>query len=265
LKYASDYILPGSTLLAISQSGERADVLEAVSIGRNKNATVLSMINSTNSSLARESRYYIGLNCGPEIGVAATKSFTSQLAILYKIADNLCDGCINVDLKKISDSYTKILSNTTKIQDLAKVLKNIRDLYVIGRGIHYPIAREGALKIKEITYIHAEGIPAGELKHGPLALMDDSTYVVVINPEDSSYVDNLSSASEVKARGAKIIGISNRPNDVYDYWIEIPTINSDLYPLLEVLPLQLLAYYLSIEKGIDPDYPKNLAKSVTVK
>jgi glucosamine--fructose-6-phosphate aminotransferase (isomerizing) len=265
MKYTSGYIIPGSTILAISQSGESADVLEAISIGRNKNSTVLSIVNSTNSSLARESKYFIGLNCGPEIGVAATKSFTSQLAILYKIADKLCDGCIHVDLQKISDCYAKILSNTTKIQDLAKILKNTHDLYVIGRGIHYPIAKEGALKIKEITYVHAEGIPAGELKHGPLALMDNSIFVIVINPDDLSYVDNLSSASEIKARGAKIIGISNKPNDVYDYWIEIPSINSDLYPLLEVLPLQLLAYYLSIEKGIDPDYPKNLAKSVTVK
>jgi len=265
MKYSSRYIVPGSTILAISQSGESADVLEAINIGKSKNAKIISMINSMNSSLARESIYSIGLGCGPEIGVAATKSFTSQMAILYKIADQLCDGCIHLDLNKISDTYTQILSDTSNIQALAKDLKNIHDLYLLGRGIHYPIAKEGALKIKELTYIHAEGIAAGELKHGPLALMDTSSYVIVINPEDNSYVDNISSANEIKSRGAKIIGISNKPHPVYDYWIEIPTMPDELYPLVEIIPLQLISYYLALERGIDPDYPKNLAKSVTVK
>jgi glucosamine--fructose-6-phosphate aminotransferase (isomerizing) len=265
MKYSSRYILPGSTILAISQSGESADVLEAVAIGKSKNEKIISIINSMNSSLARESIYSIGLGCGPEIGVAATKSFTSQMTILYKIADKLCDGCISTDWKKISDAVTKILSDTTKIQELAKDLKNIHDLYLLGRGIHYPIAKEGALKIKEITYVHAEGIAAGELKHGPLALMDSSTYVIIINPDDDSYTDNISNVNEIKARGAKIIGISNKPHEVYDYWIEIPTVNTEMYPLVEVIPLQLIAYYMAVERGIDPDYPKNLAKSVTVK
>ena len=209
--------------------------------------------------------FSVGLNCGPEIGVAATKSFTSQMAILYKIADKLCDGCLAIDFQTVSDAYSKMLSNTSKIQELAKALKDIRSLFVIGRGIHYPIAKEGALKIKEITYVHAEGIAGGELKHGPLALMDSSTYVIVINPDDDSYVDNTSSVHEIKSRDAKVIGISNKPDPRYDYWIEIPTIREDLYPLIEIIPLQLIAYYLSLEKGVDPDYPKNLAKSVTVK
>jgi len=265
MKYASRYFIPNSTLFAISQSGESADVLEAVSIGKKKNAKILSMINSENSSLARESIFSIGLNCGPEIGVAATKSFTSQMAILYKIADKLCDGCIDVDFKIISDAYVKILSNTSVIQKLAKSIKHIENLFVIGRGIHYPIAKEAALKIKEITYVHAEGIAGGELKHGPLALMDESTYVVVINPDDASYVDNISTVNEIKSRDAKVIGISNKSNPSYDYWIELPTIHKDFYPLIEIISLQLVAYYLSLEKGIDPDYPKNLAKSVTVK
>ena len=121
------------------------------------------------------------------------------------------------------------------------------------------------MKLKELTYIHAEGIAAGELKHGPLALIDSSTYVIAINPDDDSYVDNISSLSEIKSRGAKIIGISNKPNPMYDYWIEIPTIHPDFYPLIEIIPLQLISYYLAVERGIDPDYPKNLAKSVTVK
>jgi len=265
MKYSSQYILPNSTLFAISQSGESADVLEAISIGKQKNSKILSMVNSKNSSLSRESIFSVGLNCGPEIGVAATKSFTSQLAILYKIADKLCDGCLDVDFKIVSHTYSKILSDTSKIKELAKSLKNIENIFVIGRGVHYPIAKEGALKIKEITYIHAEGIAGGELKHGPLALMDQSTYVIVINPDDDSYIDNISSVSEIKSRDAKVIGISNKFDPIYDYWIEIPTIRNEFYPLIEVLPLQLLSYYLALERGIDPDYPKNLAKSVTVK
>ena len=265
MKYSSRYIIPNSTLFAISQSGESADVLEAVSIGKKKNAKILSMVNSKNSALARDSIFSIGLNCGPEIGVAATKSFTSQMAILYKIADKLCDGCLAVDFKTVSDAYSKMLSDTSKIQELAKSIKDIQNLFVIGRGIHYPISKEGALKIKEITYIHAEGIAGGELKHGPLALMDSSTYVIVINPDDDSYVDNISSVHEIKSREAKVIGISNKPDPSYDYWIQIPTIREDLYPLIEIIPLQLIAYYLALARDIDPDYPKNLAKSVTVK
>jgi glucosamine--fructose-6-phosphate aminotransferase (isomerizing) len=264
-KYSSQYLIPNSTLFAISQSGESADVLEAVSIGKKKNSKIISMINSENSALARESIYSIGLNCGPEIGVAATKSFTSQMAILYKIVNKMCDGCINVDFKVISDAYTTILSDVSEIQKLVKEIKDIKNLFVIGRGIHYPIAKEAALKIKEITYVHAEGIAAGELKHGPLALMDEFAYVLVINPSDDSYTDNISTVNEIKSRNAKVIGISNKPDTNYDYWIPIPTVDSALYPLVEIVSLQLIAYYLAIEKGIDPDYPKNLAKSVTVK
>ena len=265
MKYSSRYILPNSTILAISQSGESADVLEAVAIGKQKNAKILSMVNSKNSSLSRESIFSVGLNCGPEIGVAATKSFTSQLAILYKIADKLCDGCLAVDFNAVSNTYAKILSDTSKIRELVKDIKNIENVFVIGRGVHYPIAKECALKLKELTYVHAEGIAGGELKHGPLALMDSSTYVIAINPDDDSYVDNISSISEIKSRDAKVIGISNKPDPIYDYWIEIPTIRQDLYPLIEIIPLQIISYYLALERGIDPDYPKNLAKSVTVK
>ena len=157
------------------------------------------------------------------------------------------------------------MSNTSTIQELAKAIKNIENLFVIGRGIHYPIAKEAALKIKEITYVHAEGIAGGELKHGPLALMDEFTYVLVINPDDESYVDNVSTVNEIKSRNAKVIGVSNKPDPNYDYWIQVPTIHENFYPLIEIVPLQLIAYYLALERGIDPDYPKNLAKSVTVK
>jgi glucosamine--fructose-6-phosphate aminotransferase (isomerizing) len=205
------------------------------------------------------------MNCGPEIGVAATKSFTSQLAILYKITDKLCDGCLQLNFKKVSDSIAQVLSNHSKIQAISKDLKNITDIYVLGRGIHYPIASEAALKLKELTYIHAEGIPGGELKHGPLALMDSNVYVIILNPNDSTYSDTLTSASEIKARGAKIIGISDKKSDIYDYWIEIPSISESMFPMIEIIPIQLLAYYSAIEKDTDPDYPRNLAKSVTVK
>ncbi|MGY5148674.1 MAG: SIS domain-containing protein, partial [Candidatus Nitrosopumilus sp. bin_68KS] len=216
-------------------------------------------------SLARESDVVIGMNCGPEIGVAATKSFTSQLVIIYKIVEKLSNNEIKIDFNKISESVSKTLDKPIRIQIVAQKLKNISDIYVLGRGVHYPIAKEAALKLKELTYIHAEGIPGGELKHGPLALMDESVFVLIINPNDSTYSDTLTSAREIKARGAKIIGISDVESDVYDYWIEISKVEESMYPISEIIPIQLLSYYAALEKDTDPDYPRNLAKSVTVK
>ena len=258
-------IEPNSILIAISQSGESADVLEAVKIAKQQNAKILSIVNSSPSSLVEESSQVIRMGCGPEIGVAATKSFTSQLAIIYKIAEKLCDGCIGIDFRKVSQAIENILSDHTKIQDIAKELKEVSDIYIIGRGMHHPIAMEAALKLKELTYIHAEGIAAGELKHGPLALMDSNVFVIIINPDDSTYTDTITSANEIKSRGAKIIGISDKNSDVYDYWIQIPKIDESMYPIIEIIPIQLLAYYSAVEKETDPDYPRNLAKSVTVK
>ena len=265
LPFSPNEIEPNSTLITISQSGESADVLEAVKIAKESNAKILSIVNLLNSSLSQQSSLAIGLNCGPEIGVAATKSFTSQLSILYKICDQLCNGCINPDWEKVSSAISQILSNNSKVKEIAKNLRDVSDIYVLGRGIHLPIAKEAALKLKELTYIHAEGIPAGELKHGPLALMDSNVYVIIINPNDSTYNDTLNSANEIKARGAKIIGISDKKSNVYDYWIDIPSIDEALYPLIEIVPIQLLSYYSALEKKTDPDYPRNLAKSVTVK
>ena len=265
LQFAPDSIEKDSTLIAISQSGESADVLEAVNIAKQSNAKILSIVNHLNSSLSQESDVVVGLNCGPEIGVAATKSFTSQLAILYKITNKLCDGCMKLDWDNVSKSISETLENHSKIQKLAKILKDVSDIYVLGRGIHFPIAKEAALKLKELTYIHAEGIPGGELKHGPLALMDENVFVIIINPDDSTYTDTINSASEIKARGAKIIGISDKNSDIYDYWIEVPKTEEVFYPLIEIIPIQLLAYYAALEKNTDPDYPRNLAKSVTVK
>ena len=265
VQFSSNFFDHQSILIALSQSGESADVLEAVNIAKKNGAKIVSITNIMTSSLVHASSIAVGLNCGPEIGVAATKSFTSQLAILYKMTDKLCEGSMGLDFNKVSDAMKTLLSDHSKIKEIAKKLKNISDIYVLGRGIHYPIASEASLKLKELTYVHAEGLPGGELKHGSLALMDSSVYVIIINPNDSTYVDTLSSAHEIKARGAKIIGISDKPSDVYDYWIEIPSINESSYPLIEIVPLQLLAYYSALEKDTDPDYPRNLAKSVTVK
>ena len=258
-------IEPNSILIAISQSGESADVLEAVNIAKQQTAKILSIVNSSLSSLVQESSVVIRMDCGPEIGVAATKSFTAELAIIYKITEKLCEGCMGVDFNKVSEAISKILTNHSKIQAIAKELKQVSDIYVIGRGVHHPIAMEAALKLKELTYIHAEGIAGGELKHGPLALMDSNVYVIIINPDDSTYTDTITSAHEIKSRGAKIIGISNKNNEIYDHWIQIPKIDESMYPIIEIIPIQLLAYYSAIEKDADPDYPRNLAKSVTVK
>lgn len=265
LQFSSDTIEPNSTLIVISQSGESADVLEAVNIAKKINCKIISIVNSLTSSLARESDIVIAMNCGPEIGVAATKSFTSQMIIMYKIAEKLSNGQFEINYKEISGAVSKILENHAQIRHIAKEIKEISDIYVLGRGIHYPIAIESALKLKELTYIHAEGIPGGELKHGPLALMDSNVFVIIINPNDSTYSDTLTSAREIKARGAKIIGISDVKSDVYDYWIEIPKTSEIAYPISETIPIQLLSYYAALEKDADPDYPRNLAKSVTVK
>ena len=264
LQFSPESIESNSILIAISQSGESADVLEAVNIAKENECKIISIINSLTSSLARESDIVIGMNCGPEIGVAATKSFTSQLIVLYKLIQQL-NKEVDIDFDEISSSISKILEGHNTVKKIASEIKEISDIYVLGRGIHYPIAIESALKIKELTYIHAEGIAGGELKHGPLALMDSSVFVIIINPDDSTYQDTLTSAREIKARGAKIIGISDKNSDAYDFWIEIPKSRELTYPITETIPIQLLSYYAAIEKNTDPDYPRNLAKSVTVK
>jgi len=266
MAYSKDRLQENSLLIAISQSGESADVLEAAAIAKEKGLKVISVVNSKASSLERVSEASLGLYCGAEIGVAATKSFTSQLSVFYKIIELISKQHIIFDAEKVSNLILETLDSESTIINLAKEMKNSTDVYILGRGIHYPIAKEGALKIKELSYIHAEGFPTGELKHGPLALMDESSYVIAINPEDNTYQNNLSNIQEVKARGGKIIGISNKDHEVYDHWIKIPNVESNiLYPIIETIPFQLLAYHMSLEKGEDPDYPRNLAKCVTVK
>lgn len=266
-KYNMDSIDKETIVIAISQSGETADVLSATKLARAQGARILSIVNVPTSSLARIADVSLRINSGPEIGVAATKSFTGQVSLAYAILDSISGGKIGFDKEVISEKITKMLSGASSIERLVNTtMPRVNDIYLLGRSIHFPIALEGALKMKELAYVHAEGIAAGELKHGPLALMDKNAYVFVLNPDDVTYSDTLSSAHEVKARGAKIIGISNVPNEIYDSMIEIPKMENDLlYPLVEIIPLQLFSYYLALQNNADPDFPRNLAKSVTVR
>jgi len=266
-QYSSDMLDENSVLLAISQSGETADVIQSVKSAKTMGAKVISIVNIPTSSLARLSDSYLEVKCGPEIGVAATKSFTSQIALLYYVADIIGRKSNGILSSKdiLVKAVIQVLELDSQIEGIADQLKHSKDVYILGRSLHFPICLEGALKIKELSYIHAEGMAAGELKHGPLALIDTNSIVIVLHPDDSTYGDTLSNIHTIKSRGAKIVGISNKKDALYDYQITIPTINESLYPLIEVIPLQLLAYHLSICNNGNPDYPRNLAKSVTVK
>jgi glutamine---fructose-6-phosphate transaminase (isomerizing) len=265
-QYAPESIDNNSVLLAISQSGETADVLQSVKIAKENGSKILSIVNVSTSSLARMSDCFLNVNSGPEIGVAATKSFTAQLSLIYHIADVLSNNSVGIssdkDLLKALDLVMLVEDDIIK---MTEHLREVKDIYILGRSLHYPVALEGALKVKELTYIHAEGIAAGELKHGPLALIDTTSVVIIINPHDATFDDILSNAHELKARGATVIALSDKRNDVYDYYIPIPKVKDSLYPIVEVIPFQMLAYYLALKKNANPDYPRNLAKSVTVR
>lgn len=265
-QYALESMDDRAVLVAISQSGETADVLDSVRLAKGQGAKILSIVNVMTSSLARASDACLSTNCGPEIGVAATKSFTGQLALIYSVTDRLCRNCLATERAEFAIAVENIVANQASIIRAADQMKDASDIYLLGRSVHYPIALEGALKLKELAYVHAEGIAAGELKHGPLALMEKNTFVILINPHDVTFNDTISNAHEIKARGATVIGISDRKDDVYDYWIEIPHLKEEAYyPIVEVIPLQILAYQLALAKNVDPDYPRNLAKSVTVR
>ena len=266
-QYLVNDIEPDSVIVAISQSGETADVLEVVKKAKPVGSKIISIVNVPTSSLARLSDISVHMNCGPEIGVATTKSFTSQLTILYAIIDELSGGVIGLEDQRyrLRNAVKELIERQSVIEQITDEIKDVKDIYVLGRSIHYPIALEGALKIKELSYVHAEGIPAGELKHGPLALIDKNSSILVLNPNDSTFDDVKANAHEIKSRGAMLIGIGSSPSDVYDLFIAIPEIDEVLYPLLEVIPFQMIAYYLALEKNANPDYPRNLAKSVTVK
>jgi glucosamine--fructose-6-phosphate aminotransferase (isomerizing) len=266
--YFADSVDKNTTVIAVSQSGETADIIEGVKAARDNGAQIISVINRPNSILADLSHEIIYLNCGAEIAVAATKTFLSQLAIFYLLSFAMVNAFdeATAKLAGLNGDITRVLDwNKSELVNLSQKLKDKSDFYYIARGINFAIASEGALKLKEISYIHAEGMPAGELKHGTLALIEPGTPVVVICPADYTFAETLSNAIEAKSRGAFIIGVSDKESDIYDSWIKLPKVDELLYPLVAVVPLQLLAYYLAVNRGCDPDKPRNLAKSVTVK
>jgi len=266
--YFIDSADKNSVIIAVSQSGETADVIEGVKRARSVGARIVSVVNRPLSLLADLSQRVILLNCGPEVGVAATKSFLGQLVVFYLLAyamTNDFDKAVETIKGLRTDVFNTIYWNNEKLRTLSQNLCTKKDFYYIARGINFAIASEGALKLKEISYIHAEGMPAGELKHGTLALIEPGTPVIVICPNDYTYKETLSNAIEAKARGAFIIAVSDIDNEIYDYWIKIPSVDELLYPLVTIIPLQLMAYYIAISLGLDPDMPRNLAKSVTVK
>jgi glucosamine--fructose-6-phosphate aminotransferase (isomerizing) len=256
-------------VIFISQSGETADTLRALKIA-NKKSETLVIVNVLGSTATRNANHVIYSRAGPEIGVAATKTYVSQLICIYMLVIALNgDDKLLYDLKKIPDHMKSALEDEEHIIEIAKKYKDARDFFYIGRGFSYPTALEGALKLKEITYIHAEGYAAGELKHGPLALIDDEIPVLAVVPPGNSHDKTLSNIEEVKARGASVIAVGSNNDHVlkseaHDFIGFDDQINELMSPIPYVLPLQLLSYYISVERGIDPDKPKNLAKCVTV-
>ncbi|MDD5648182.1 MAG: glutamine--fructose-6-phosphate transaminase (isomerizing) [Dehalococcoidia bacterium] len=267
-QYFAESVSRNSLVLAISQSGETLDVIDGVELARKAGARIVSIINRPQSLLGELSHNVLYLNCGPEIGVAATKSFLNQLAIFYLLAFSMVHSFdMAVDnIRKVSRQVARAIDwNNDVIAGITKEYHDKNDFYYIARGINFAIASEGALKLKEISYIHAEGMPAGELKHGTLSLIEEGTPVLVICPGDFTYKETLGNAIEAKARGARIIAVSDVNNEVYDHWIRIPRVHDLLYPMVSVVPLQLLAYHMATRRGRNPDMPRNLAKSVTVR
>jgi glucosamine--fructose-6-phosphate aminotransferase (isomerizing) len=277
-RYRNPIILPDDVVWLISQSGETADTLAALREAKSKGGTVLGIVNVVGSTIARESHAGVYIHAGPEIGVASTKAFTSQLVVLSlitlmlgrklniisrKLGKRIADELLN-----IPDKVSEILSLNNYIEQIADELKDHHNFLYLGRGYNFPVALEGALKLKEISYIHAEGYPAAEMKHGPIALIDENMPVVFIAPKDGIYEKVLSNMEEVKARKGKILSIITEPDDkvkkLSDYIIQIPQTIDMLMPILTVIPLQLLAYHIAVKRGCDVDQPRNLAKSVTV-
>ena len=263
----------------VSQSGETADTYAALDLCNKNNMKTCAVVNVIESSIARESKFVLPIHCGTEIGVASTKAFLGQILILYILALKIgaLKGDIEKktfkqkikDLKQLPNLVEQTLSIDHKIQTIANTFNDVKGSMFLGRGFSYPIAMEGALKLKELSYIHAEGYPAGEMKHGPLALIEEGLPVVVLAPRDNYYKKTISNMQEVIARGAKVLLITNKSKDEIvseNIWekIEVETANGDLLPFLLTIPLQKLAYYSALNKGFDIDKPRNLAKSVTV-
>lgn len=263
-----EYLNKDSLLICISQSGETADTLEAIEVAKQNNAKVVSIVNVMGSTMMRQSDEYILCNCGPEKAVCSTKATTAQISILtllaYACVDKLDQAfdLLKFSSKQIRDYLSK--DNIDVIIQLSKKLAGHQSMYIIGRSINYPIALESAIKMQEVPYIHAEGFAGGELKHGPIALIENGTPCVAFVADDDSKKEILINAMEVKSRGGFIIGISPENNKIFDYHIKVPNLKI-ASPIINIIPIQLLSYYTAIEKNCDPDKPRNLAKSVTVK
>ena len=278
-RYRKNRFKKDTLYVFVSQSGETADTYAALSLCKSKEMKTCSVVNVIESSIARDSEFVLPIHCGTEIGVASTKAFLGQILILYILALKL--GFLRKDLKRelfnkklkdlkdLPDLVQQTLLLDNKIQTISKTFNDAKGSMFLGRGFSYPIALEGALKLKELSYIHAEGYPAGEMKHGPLALIEEGMPVVVLAPRDDYYKKTISNMQEVIARGAKVLLITNKSKDEIiseNIWetIEVETTNADLLPFLLTVPLQKLAYYSALKKGYDIDKPRNLAKSVTV-
>jgi glucosamine--fructose-6-phosphate aminotransferase (isomerizing) len=277
-RYRNPVINSDDVVIAISQSGETADTLAAIEQAKAAGAFVYGICNVVGSSIPRNTHSGSYTHVGPEIGVASTKAFTAQVAVLIMMALNIAKekGTISqeqyektlAELDKIPSKIEAILEQNGKIEDLSKIFTYAHNFIYMGRGYSYPVAMEGALKLKEISYIHAEGYPAAEMKHGPIALIDQEMPVVVIATHNTTYDKTISNIQEIKARSGRILAIVNKYDtkvkNMADYTIEIPETEECLDPLLSIIPLQLLSYHIAVKKGRDVDMPRNLAKSVTV-
>ena len=277
-RYRNPVINKGDVILAISQSGETADTLVAIENAKSKGAILLGVVNVVGSSIARTSHAGAYTHAGPEIGVASTKAFTAQLAVLTMIALKIgyLKGSIPQErymnllneLQQVPEKVAWILKHSAPIKAMAEKYKDARDFLYLGRGYNFPVALEGALKLKEISYIHAEGYPAAEMKHGPIALVDDQLPVVFVATRDAYHEKVMSNMQEIKARKGKLIAVITEGDtataELCDDYIEVPEADEIVAPMLSVVPLQLLAYYIGVAKELDVDKPRNLAKSVTV-
>ena len=277
-RYRNPIITSKDIVIAISQSGETADTLAAIKLAKSKGAFVFGVCNVVGSSIARETDAGAYTHAGPEIGVASTKAFTTQITVLSLIAlklakakGTLSNSAFHTYLQKmqlIPSKVEKLLQLDHKVKEIARVYKDAKNCLYLGRGFNFPVALEGALKLKEISYIHAEGYPAAEMKHGPIALIDDEMPIVVIATKKGNYEKVVSNIQEVKARGGRLIAIVTEGDktvkELADYCIEIPNCFEELTPLLSNIPLQLLSYHIALLRGCNVDQPRNLAKSVTV-
>ena len=268
-KYSANTLNDQTLVVFISQSGETADSLKALDVA-NQTSKTLGIVNVAGSSITRRAQYVIQTQAGPEIGVAATKTYVAQLTAIYLLSALISKNMeLLKEIEKVPEFIDEALGNVELVKEISKRYNYARDFFYLGRGYSYPTALEGALKLKEITYIHGEGYAAGELKHGPLALIDEGIPVVVVIPPGDNYRKTMSNLEEVKSRGANVLAIGSADDESLKAKSdEVIPINSDvkeiIAPLVYIVPLQLIAYYITIEKGHDPDKPKNLAKCVTV-